>query len=341
MPAPARRALVTGVTGYVGSRLAPALLRRGWRVRVLTRHPDRVARRDWGGPLEVVAGDASRPDDLARACAGVDVAYYLLHSMDGRDGFPRRDRELAWHFAHAVAEAGVGRVVYLSGLHPPDGPLSEHLASRVEVGQLLLGSEVPTAVLQAAVVVGAGSASFELLRHLGRLLPVVPSAGWLDTRVQPIAVGDLLAYLTGAADLPPGISRTFDVGGPEVLTYREMLARFAAVAGRPRPVTVPVPGLTPALAGPWAGRLTPVPEGLVRALVGSLPHEVVCRERDLDGLLPDPPAPPTPFDVAVRAALTDPGTPRPEPGRADPAVLHAGDPGWAGPRPAVEEPADQ
>jgi uncharacterized protein YbjT (DUF2867 family) len=163
-------------------------------------------------------------------------------------------------------------VVYLSGLHPPHGPLSEHLASRLEVGQLLLGSEVPTAVLQAAVVVGAGSASFELLRHLGRLLPVVPSAGWLDTRVQPIAVGDLLAYLTGAADLPPGISRTFDVGGPEVLTYREMLARFAALAGRPRPVTVPVPGLTPALAGPWAGRLTPVPEGLVRALVGSLPH---------------------------------------------------------------------
>jgi uncharacterized protein YbjT (DUF2867 family) len=332
---------VTGVTGYVGSRLTPALLRRGWCVRVLTRHPDRVLARDWGGPVEVVTGDADRPDDLVRACDGVEVAYYLLHSMDGADGFRRRDRGLAWNFADAVTRAGVQRVVYLSGLHPPAGPLSEHLASRVEVGELLLGSGVPTAVLQAAVVVGAGSASFELLRHLGQLLPVVPSAGWLDTRVQPVAVRDLLHQLVGAADLPSHVSRTFDVGGPEVLTYREMLARFAAATGRPQPVVIPVPGLTPALAGSWAGRLTPLPAGLVRALVESLPHEVVCREQDLQPLLPEPPDPPLGFDAALRAALADPGTPRPEPGRADPAVLHAGDPAWAGPHDASEAASPQ
>lgn len=328
-----RRALVTGVTGYIGSRLVPRLLDEGWQVRALTRDASKVSDRSWRDRVEVVEGDASSKGVLAEALAGVDVAYYFLHSMDGEGGFVERDRELARTFGLVAHDAGVGRIVYLSGLHPHEGPLSDHLASRVEVGDLLMASGVPTAVLQAAVILGSGSASFEMLRHLTTRLPVMITPKWLDNRIQPIAVRDVLHYLVAAADLPVDVNRTFDIGGPEVLTYRAMINRFARIAGlMPRRI-VSVPVLTPYLASQWVGLVTPVPTGIAKPLVGSLLHEVVCTEHDLDDLVGPPPGGVLGFDRAVADAIAgDDADPRPEPGTVDPARISAADPVWAGGR---------
>ena len=326
-----RRALVTGATGYIGSRLVPRLLDEGWTVRVLTRDAARVEPRRWAPRAEVVEGDASSPSDLAEALADVDVAYYLLHSMDDAGGFVERDREMARTFGVAAYEAGVQRIVYLSGLHPAEGPLSDHLASRVEVGDLLMASGVPTAVLQAAVILGSGSASFEMLRHLTNRLPVMVAPKWLDNRIQPIAVRDVLHYLVGAADLPPDVNRSLDIGGPEVLTYREMITRFARLAGLLPRTILSVPVLTPWLASQWVGFVTPVPTGLAKPLVESLLHEVVCSEDDVDSLIGPPPGGALGFDRAVTDAIAgDDADPRPEPGTVDPARVTAADPDWAG-----------
>ncbi len=326
-----RRALVTGVTGYIGSRLVPALLEEGWTVRVLTRDARKVQDRWWVGDAEVVEGNATSKATLAEALADVDVAYYLLHSMDGEGSFVERDRELATTFGRAAYDAEVGRMVYLSGLHPDEGPLSDHLASRVEVGDLLMASGVPTAVLQAAIILGSGSASFEMLRHLTSRLPVMITPKWLDNRIQPIAVRDVLHYLVAAADLPPEVNRTLDIGGHEVLTYREMILRFARLAGMFPRTIVTVPVLTPRLASRWVGFVTPVPTGLAQPLVESLLHEVVCADRDIDDLVGGPDGGPLGFDRAVTDAIAgDDADPRPEPGTVDPARVTAADPAWAG-----------
>ena len=328
-----RLALVTGVTGYIGSRLVPRLLDEGWRVRALTRDKRKVADRSWSDRVDVVEGDATSSEALARALDGVDVAYYFLHSMDGKGDFVERDRELARTFGRAATDAGAGRIVYLSGLHPHERPLSEHLASRVEVGDILMASGTPTAVLQAAVILGSGSASFEMLRHLTTRLPVMLTPKWLDNRIQPIAVRDVLHYLVGAADLPPQVNRTFDIGGPEVLTYRQMIDRFAAIAGLRQRAIVSVPVLTPHLASHWVGLVTPVPTGVAKPLVGSLLHEVVCTEHDVDDLVGPPPDGLLSFDRAVADAIAgDAADPRPEPGTVDPARITSADPSWAGGR---------
>lgn len=297
---PGRTALVTGASGYVGGRLVPALLDAGWRVRVLVRTPDRL-KTDWRDRVEVVAGDAESADDVRRALTGVDVAYYLLHSMDGRGDYRTRDRRLATTFADAARTVGVRRLVYLSGLHP-QGKLSDHLASRVEVGQILLDSGVPTAVLQAGVVLGAGSASFDMLRHLTERLPAAVGPRWLRNRIQPIAVDDVIHYLVRAADLPPEVNRTIDVGSDEVLTYLEMMRRYAKVAGLGPRLVGTVPVLSPWLASHWVGVVTPVPAGIAKPLVGSLIHDAVKREDDARTLLGDPPGGPKGFDEAVRLA---------------------------------------
>lgn len=296
--------LVTGATGYIGGLLVPELLRRGRTVRVLSRSADRIAELDWGDAVEVAEGDASDGDDVAAALEGVDVAYYLLHSMAGGDDFEERDRELARTFATAAAQQGVRRLVYLGGLHP-DGELSPHLASRVEVGKILLDSGVPTAVLQAGVVLGDGSASFDMLRYLTERLPVVVAPRWLRNRIQPIAADDVVHYLAEAADLPAELNRTFDVGGPDVLTYAEMMERFAALTDLGPRYIATVPVLTPELASLWVGLVTPVDSGVARPLVGSLIHDAVRSEEDLDDLVPPPPGGAAGFDEAVRRATRD------------------------------------
>lgn len=331
MPPTRRVALVTGATGYIGSRLVPALLTAGFTPRVLVRDRSRIAGRAWVDRVEVVEGDASDPAAASRACVGAQVAYYLLHSMDGSGDFVERDRALATMFGAAARSSEVGRIVYLSGLHP-DEPLSEHLASRVEVGERLMASGVPTAVLQAAVIIGSGSASFEMLRHLTRRLPAMVAPKWLDNRIQPIAVRDVLCLLVACADLPADVNRTFDIGGPDVVTYREMIARFAAIDGLRERAVVTVPVLTPRLASHWVGLVTPVPTGVAKPLVGSLTHEVVCRERDIAAYAPACVQAALPLDEAITAALTGPAREdhRPEPGTVDPAWLTAADPPWAG-----------
>ena len=296
-------ALVTGATGYIGGRLVPELLDAGYRVRAMARHPERLDGRDWAQRVEVAAADATNPEDLARALAGVDVAYYLIHALGSGPTFEQRDRATARRFAVAAREAGVGRIVYLGGLHPADETLSPHLESRREVGDILLASGVPTTVLQAAVILGSGSASFEMMRYLTERLPAMVAPRWINNRIQPIAVRDVLRYLVGSAAMPADVSRTFDIGGPEVLTYREMMQRYAAVAGLAPRVIRAVPVLTPRLASLWVGLVTPVPAGIAKPLVGSLIHEVVVKEHDIKAFVPHPPDGLVGFDRAVELAL--------------------------------------
>jgi uncharacterized protein YbjT (DUF2867 family)/tryptophan-rich sensory protein len=302
----ARTALVTGASGYIGGHVVPRLLADGWRVRVLTRRRASLEGRPWLDDVEVAEGDVSSEVDMRAALSGVDAAWYLVHSMDDRPDFECRDREAATTFGAAARAAGVSRIVYLGGLHPDDEVLSPHLASRVEVGRILLDSGVPTAVLQAAVVLGDGSASFDMLRYLTTRLPAMVAPKWLDNRIQPIAVGDVVTLLVGAGSLPPEVNRTFDIGGPGVLTYREMIARFADATGRRRPPVATVPVLTPRLASYWVGLVTPISAGLAKPLVGSLVHEVVAKEHDLLEHV-DVPGGLTDFDTAVRAAMRTAG----------------------------------
>lgn len=298
-----RLALVSGASGYIGGRLVPELLRAGFRVRAMARDPERLRGRAWFDDVEVVDADAQDPDALAVAMQGVDVAYYLIHSLGTGPTFEQRDRRTARTFGVAARDAGVGRMVYLGGMHPDSGELSAHLASRREVGEILLASSVPTVVLQAAVIIGSGSASFEMMRYLTERLPAMVAPRWLDNRIQPIAVRDVLRYLVGAADIPSQVCRTFDIGGPDVLTYRQMMQRYAAVSQLPARIIRTVPVLTPKLASYWVGLVTPVPGGLARPLVESLTHEVVAKEDDIKTYVPDPPEGLLGFDRAVEIAL--------------------------------------
>ncbi len=295
--------LVTGATGYIGGRLVPRLLAEGHEVRAMTRSAGRLRDVPWADQVRVVEADALGGQGLEEALAGVDVAYYLVHSLGGAASFEQTDRQAAQAFGAAAKAAGVRRIVYLGGLVPQHEPLSPHLASRAEVGQLLLDSGVPTAVLQAAVILGSGSASFEMLRYLTERLPAMITPKWVDNRIQPIAVRDVLRYLVAAATLPADVSRRFDIGGPEVLTYREMMQRYAEVAGLRKRIIVPVPLLTPRLSGHWVNVVTPVPAALAKPLVRSLVNEVVCTEDDIKAHVPDPEEGLLGFEDAVHLAL--------------------------------------
>ncbi|MDT0330665.1 SDR family oxidoreductase [Nocardiopsis lambiniae] len=296
-----RTALVTGATGYIGGRLVPLLLDAGYRVRCLARDPDKLRDHPWRDRVEVTRGDVASGEGLAAALEGVEVAYYLVHSMSGGRDFSDTDARGARHFADAAAEAGVRRLVYLGGLAPEGVRLSDHMSSREQVGRILLDAPVPAAVLRAAVILGSGSASFEMLRYLTERLPMMTTPRWVRSRVQPIAVRDVLRLLVEAAELPPECDRTFDVGGPDVLTYAEMIQRFAKAAGlRPRWI-LPVPVLSPGLSSLWVGLVTPVPPAIARPLVESLRHDAVCGEDDLSDLLDDHAR--LGFDRAVELAL--------------------------------------
>ncbi|MEV7728027.1 SDR family oxidoreductase [Streptomyces sp. NPDC087917] len=298
--------LVTGATGYIGGRLVPELLDAGHRVRCLARSPERLRDHEWAGRAEVVRGDVTDADTLAPAMHGIDVAYYLVHALGTGSGFEERDRAAARTFGEQARAAGVRRIVYLGGLIPKDVPaheLSPHLRSRAEVGEILLDCGVPATVLRAAVIIGSGSASFEMLRYLTERLPVMVTPSWVGTRIQPIAVRDVLRYLVGSAGMPPEVSRTFDIGGPDVVTYEVMMRRYAQVARLPKRLIVRVPMLTPRLSSHWIGLVTPVPRALARPLAESLRHEVVCDEHDIARYVPDPPGAPIGFDQALELAL--------------------------------------
>ena len=270
----------------------------------------KLSDRPWSDDVEIAVADATDESAVRRALEGVDVAYYLIHSLGTDASFERRDRTAAGIFAAAAEAAGVQRIVYLGGIISGQaGKLSPHLRSRAEVGDILLASGVPTAALQAAVIIGSGSASFEMLRYLTELLPAMVTPQWVDTRIQPIAVRDVLRYLVGSAALPADVSRRFDIGGPDVLTYAQMMRRYAELAGLtpriivPLPLPVPVPLLTLRLSSLWVGLVTPVPASLAMPLVESLRNEVVCSEHDIAEYIQDPPEGLLPLDQAITLAL--------------------------------------
>ena len=301
------RCLVTGATGYVGGRLVPLLLAEGHQVRCLVRSGRRLRDMPWAGQVEIVEGDVTDPASLAGVFDGIDVVYYLVHAL-GRADFEQVDRVSASNVASAARSGGVARIVYLGGPAPagPPAGASAHLRSRAEVADIFLTSGVPTVVLRAAVIIGSGSASFEMLRHLTERLPVMVTPRWVRTRIQPIAVGDVLRYLAACADpqrIPATVCRAFDIGGPHVLTYADMMRRYAAAAGLSPRVIIPLRVLTPALSAHWVGLVTPVPGAIARPLVASLVHEAVCHEHDISQYIPDPAGGLTGFDDAVRLAL--------------------------------------
>src|SRR3954462_15557124 len=295
--------LVTGATGYIGGPLVPELLAAGHTVRVMTRSPDRLRDHPWSGRVEIVRADAGQAAEVAAACAGADVVYYLIHAIGSGPEFEETDRRTAHVMATAVREAGGGRLGYLGGLEPAGEEPSPHLRSRAEVAQILLRSGVPTVVLRAAVVLGSGSASFEMLRYLTERLPAMVTPSWVQSRIQPIAVRDVLRYLVGCATLPAEVHRSFDIGGPDVMTYEQMMQRYAQVAGLPKRRIVPVPGPSPSLSSHWFGVVPPVPAAIARPLVESLRNTVVCREHDIARWIPVPPEGLLGFDAAVGVAL--------------------------------------
>ena len=295
-----RTGMLTGATGYVGGLVLERLLDEGWSMRVLVRDASKLEA-SVRQRVEVVEGDAELDEDLARAMAGAKVAWFLMHSMGGDGDFAKTKRSIAEAFAKAAAGSGVERIVYLGGLHPGEEDLSEHLASRVAVGEVLMGSGVPTAAIHAGVVMGAGSASFDMLRTLTERLPAAGGPAWLRNQIQPIDAADVVHYLVAAADLPAEVNRTFDVGGPDRLSYAEMMQRYTRVRGLgPRPVAT-APVMTPRLAGHWIGLITPIEAKLAAPLVGSMLHDTVVKENDLDLLVgPRRAAPPVPTTQYAR-----------------------------------------
>ncbi|MEE6210733.1 NAD(P)H-binding protein [Salarchaeum sp. III] len=289
------RVLVTGATGFVGGRLVPALADAGHDVVAVVRDPDRY---DPSNGVEVVAGDLL-DDDLSLPSA--DAAYYLVHSMGSGGNFEERDRRCARNFAAAASDAGVERVVYLGGLGGDRDELSDHLRSRREVEHLLADGDYDLTVLRAAVIVGAGSASFSVVRQLVEHLPVMVTPRWVRTPCQPIAISDVVAYLTCVLAHPETAGETYEIGGPDVLTYEEMLRTTARVTGTTLHL-LPVPVLSPRLSSYWLALVTDVPTSVARPLVEGLKNPVVCEDdrlRDLCDVTP------TAFEDAVRAALAE------------------------------------
>ena len=328
--------LVTGATGYIGGRLIPELLKHGYRVRVFARSAGRIAGYPWANQVEIIEGDARDSKAVAQALNGVDVAYYLLHALMSKENFEDEERQVATLFGAAAKSAGVRRLVYLGGIVAKGEELSPHLSSRAETGEILRASGVPTIELRAGVVIGSGSASFEMLRYLTERLPIMTVPKWVNSRIQPIAVRDVLRYLVGAAALDASITDAFDIGGPNIFTYREMMHHYAAAAGLRRRIILPVPVLTPRLSSGWVGLVTPVPYTLAKRLVASLRNEVVASDGRIRELIADPAGGLTSFDTAVKLALkrikeanvetrwsgaTIPGAP------SDPLPT---DPSWAG-----------
>jgi len=292
------RVLVTGATGYIGGRLVPRLLAEGHHVRCAVRNPSRLEGRPWPG-VEVVPADLEEPAVFWNIMEDIDVAYYLVHSMAAGAAFRERDRQMATFFAEAAAKAGVKRIIYLGGLGDPATVHSKHLVSRQEVGRCLAATGVPVIEFRAAVIVGSGSASFEMIRHLVERLPIMIVPTWVKTLCQPIGIRSVLEYLMEALDHPTARG-VYEIGGADVLTYRDMMLRYARLRNLRR-VIVPVPVPRPAMAGHWVDLVTPIPFSIAQPLVESLQHEVVVRS---DAARTTFKVHPTGYDESVRLALT-------------------------------------
>lgn len=291
-PATRRRCVVIGASGYVGGRLVGELVAGGHDVVCVARTPGKLEGFPWFTDVEVAKGDVLDRASLAAPFAGADVVYHLVHAMGHTDDFADADRRGATNVRDAAADAGVGRIIYLGGLGPSEG-LSSHLASRHEVGEVLAAGPVPVTELRAAIIIGSGSASFEMLRSLVEVLPVMVVPRWVTrTRCQPIAIRDVLHYLMAVCDRDDTAGLVLDIGGPEVFTYKQMMQTYAAVAGLPPRVIAGVPVLTPRLSSHWINVVTPLPIGLARPLVDSLTTDVVVRpDHDITRWVPHQPMP--------------------------------------------------
>ncbi|MFC7019821.1 MULTISPECIES: NAD(P)H-binding protein [Haloarcula] len=290
------RVLVTGATGFVGSHLVPALREVGHEVVALVRDP---ATYDGPAGVEVVQGDVLDPD---LALPSVDAAYYLVHSMGAGEDFEERDRRAARNFVAAADAAGIDRIVYLGGLGHEEDDLSDHLRSRREVERLLATGAADLTVLRAAIIIGDGSASFQVIRQLARRLPVMVTPSWVRTDCQPIYVDDVVAYLVGVLETPETAGRTFEIGGPDVLTYEEILLQTAEILFDRHPVIVPVPVLSPGLSARWLRLVTDVPVSVAKPLVDGLQNSVVVTDDSIESYVS---VETTPFREAVRLAGTE------------------------------------
>jgi uncharacterized protein YbjT (DUF2867 family) len=290
--------LVTGATGFIGKRLVKALLTEGYTVRCMVRRPDVELPSGAIG----VKGDLLEPMGLETAFREIDTAYYLVHSMGGgRAGFERRDRHAAEYFTNAAERGGVRRVIYLGGLGETGAELSEHLASRMEVANILKQGKFQTTILRAPVIIGAGGASYEMIKSLVEKLPVMITPRWVSTRTQPIAVADVISYLAGCLREERTAGETFDIGGPEIISYREMMERFARIKGKTIMI-FPVPFLTLKLSSYWLGLFTPVKPSIAMPLIEGVRNEMICLDQRIRELVPFSL---TGFDESLMIALAE------------------------------------
>jgi uncharacterized protein YbjT (DUF2867 family) len=292
--------LVTGATGYVGGRLVPRLLAAGYAVRCLARDPARLQGRTWLKQVELTQGDLLQPNSLAAAMRNARVVYYLVHSLGGGSDFPERDLQAARNCAQAAQRAGVERIVYLGGLGDPQADLSPHLRSRQETGTALRAPGVPVTEFRAAVIVGSGSVSFEMIRYLTERLPVMICPRWVFTRIQPIAIRNVLDYLVAALASPESVGRVLEIGGRDILTYAQMMTGYARVRGLKRRLLA-VPVLTPRLSSYWVHLITPIPANIARPLIKGLGNEVIVRDAAALQLFPAIQL--LDYETAVRLAL--------------------------------------
>ena len=331
-----RRILVTGASGYVGGRLVRALLNEGLTVRVNVRDKKKISGQIWANEVEVSVGNATNFEEMKRALDGVHTAFYLLHSIGVGTDFDELEAEMARNFANAANASGVKQIVYLGGIANVEKQ-SKHLASRARTGKELSSTQVPVLEMRAGIVIGSGSASFEMLRHLTHRLPIMTTPKWVSNRTHPIAIRDVLWYLTSAAKLDKPVSGIFDIGGPEILSYADMMQKFAKCSGLRRRWIIKVPVLTPKLSSLWIGFVTPVPTRLARPLIGSLINETVADpKKSIDAIIPKPPEGLIDVTTAINLALSRTTSNQVETRWSDANVITApwqkaqSDPDWAG-----------
>ncbi len=303
-----RRVLIPGATGFIGQRLLPFLLDKGVPMRLLVRTPSKLPDEiRTNKDVEIVQGDLLTQEGLHEALEGIDTAYYLVHSMGGKSLFrnieyAEKDKRAASNFIAAANKGGLQRVIYLGALGEKAEELSEHLQSRAEVAEILSSGNASATILRAAIIIGAGGSSFEMLRYLVERLPVMGCPKWIETKIQPIALRDVITYLTGCMDNPETEGQTFDICGPDIMSYREMMQNYAEARGLAKRLIVRVPFLTPLISAYWVDLVTPIPSGVAHPLIEGLKNDVVCRDNSIQQLIP---IELIPFKEAVKIAFSE------------------------------------